>query len=185
MALAVAREGKQPTSLFGNLPGGSQLTLWYLDWILWIGLGWVFETSLAALSSHSDIWMDFELDWVELGTYLVDLSSHSDICIDLEWVFETYLAPSSLSDIMLLNVDVDWVGSLFGNLLGGSQLTLWYYICGTVVIYMIGWMWLDWVLAPSSQLWSISSQSVCSCFPFRLTGNFLVNLTCDTSNLTS
>jgi len=27
MALAVAREGKQPTSLFGNLPGGSQLTL--------------------------------------------------------------------------------------------------------------------------------------------------------------
>ena len=27
MALAVAREGKQPTSLFGNLPGGEQLTL--------------------------------------------------------------------------------------------------------------------------------------------------------------
>ena len=27
MALAVARDGKQPTSLFGNLPGGSQLTL--------------------------------------------------------------------------------------------------------------------------------------------------------------
>ena len=71
-------------------------------------MGWVFETSLAAPSSHSDIWVDFELDWVELGTYLVDLSSHSDICIDLEWVFETYLAPSSLSDIMLLNVD--WIG---------------------------------------------------------------------------
>ena len=31
MALVVAREGKQPTSLFGNLPGGSQLTLWTTD----------------------------------------------------------------------------------------------------------------------------------------------------------
>ena len=88
MALAVAREGKQPTSLFGNLPGGSQLTLWYLD-DLWIGLGWVglgpsLETSLTALSSHSDIWMD--LDWVGYLKPPWRLPAHSLILCCLMWI---------------------------------------------------------------------------------------------------
>ena len=160
MALAVAREGKQPTSLFGNLPGGSQLTLWYLD-DLWIGLGWV--GSLFGNLPHGSQLTLWYLDGFGLG-----------------WVFETSLAaPSSLSDIMLLNVD--WIGlgpSLETSLVAPNSHSDIIYVAPWSYIWLDGCGWIGyWLPAHNCDQYLLNLFALASPFDSRETSWSILHVT--------